>query len=333
MVTGVLLFGFLVFTGTFLAFLRTPIVEETAQPLDFIFPMGSSIVHLSNQVHEWLPEYPRAYVVLLGSLMNASNHLHAGEYIIQPGETVVTLLQDMVAGRVVWRDFLFIEGWTLKQLREALDNNPYLLHKSKGLTDAELAKLFKIPQKNPEGFFFPDTYRYTAGIPDTMILRQAYEAMQKRLQTAWSTRTPDLFYTDPYQALIVASLVEKEAEIPADRPKIAGVILKRLKIGMMLQVDASVIYGLGDAYDGKLKISQLKIPSPYNTYLNKGLPPTPIAMPGEASIQAAMHPIVTNALFYVADGHGGHTFSATAAGQDRAVRRYRVIERHEQHQK
>ncbi|MCD6046804.1 MAG: aminodeoxychorismate lyase [Gammaproteobacteria bacterium] len=326
---SVCVFGFLIFVGTFLAFLRTPLVDEDAKPVRFIFPMGSSIVHLSNQLHALdLIHYPRGYVLLLGTIMRASDHLHAGEYEIAPGETPIVLLQDMVAGRVIWRDFLFVEGWTLKQLRDALDNNIYLEHKTKGLTEAQLAKLLKIPSKNLEGLFFPDTYRFTGGIPDTLILRQASEAMQKHLNNAWVSRESGLPYKSSYEALIVASLVEKEAALPSDRPRIAGVILKRLSLGMPLQIDASVIYGLKDAYDGKLKISQLKIPSPYNTYLEKGLPPTPIAMPGLASINAAMHPIISKDLFYVADGHGGHVFSATLSGQNRAVAQYRKVEKH-----
>lgn len=325
---SIAVFGFLIFAGTFLAFLRTPLVPEDSKALRFIFPMGSSIVHLSNQLHELdLIHYPRGYILFLGAVMRASDHLHAGEYEIAPGETPIMLLQDMVAGRVIWRDFLFVEGWTLEQLRAALDSNVYLVHKTKGLSEAQLAKLLKISNTNLEGMFFPDTYRYTGGIPDTLILRQAAEAMQKNLNNAWGNRAKNLSYKNAYEALIVASLVEKEAEIPSDRPRIAGIILKRLSMGMPLQIDASVIYGLNGAYDGRLKISQLKIPSPYNSYLNKGLPPTPIAMPGLASINAAMHPIINQDLFYVANGLGGHTFSATISGQNRAVAHYRALEK------
>lgn len=330
---GLFLFVSLALVGTFLAFLRTPLVDEGQKPADFIFPMGSSIVHLANQLHDAnLTSYPRSYLIFLGFIMNASDHLHAGEYLIQPGATAITLLQDMVAGRVVWRDFLFVEGWTLKQLRDALDNNPYLIHKTKGLSESALASKLNISNSHLEGLFFPDTYKYTAGVPDTLILRQAYKSMQQHLNQAWTTRTPGLLYKDPYQALIVASLVEKEAELSQDRPRIAGIILKRLKMGMALQIDASVIYGLGDKYDGKLKIAQLKIPSDYNTYLNKGLPPTPIAMPGEASLEAATHPIINKDLFYVANGSGGHTFSASLAGQNAAIRHYRAVERHDRKQ-
>jgi UPF0755 protein len=327
-VLGVFLFVALIFIGTFLAFLRTPLVADDATtPVDFIFPSGSSMVHLSDRLHTLgLFHYPKSYLLLLASIMHASNHLHAGEYQIQPGTTAVGLLQDMVAGRVVWRDFLFTEGATLKQLRQALDNNPYLIHQTHGLSQAQLAKLLKIQNKHLEGLFFPDTYRYTAGLTDTSILQKAYQSMQTHLAAAWRLRAANVGYQNSYQALIVASLVEKEAKLPSDRPKIAGVILKRLKMAMPLQVDATVIYGLGDAYDGKLKIAQLKMPSLYNSYLNKGLPPTPIAMPGEASLQAAMHPIISNNLFYVARGDGGHTFSATLAGQNRAVKHYRALE-------
>lgn len=326
---GVCLFALLTFSGTFFAFIHTPLVADKPgnQPISFIFPMGSSVVHLSNQMHDLhLLIYPRSYLVLLATLMGATDHLHAGEYLLTPGMTPMNLLHNMVAGKVVWRDFLFVEGWTLKQLRQALDNNPYLIHKTRDLSSAQLAHLLNIPQPQLEGLFLPDTYRYTAGLTDTLILQEAAHAMQKHLQAAWQSRASGLFYQTPYQALIVASMVEKEAKLAKDRPLIAGVILKRLAIGMALQIDAAVIYGLGDQYDGALKIAQLKIPSAYNTYLHKGLPPTPIAMPGEASLQAAMHPVINQDLFYVARGDGGHIFSATLAEQNKAVHRYRTKE-------
>jgi UPF0755 protein len=258
--------------------------------------------------------------------MRADNHLHAGEYLIKPGMRPIDLLQDMLAGKVLWRKFLFVEGWTLSKLRSALNENLYLTHKTRDLTEAQLADLLQLKHKRLEGLFFPDTYLYTAGFSDALILQRAAQAMQKHLQSAWQSRAQHLIYQDPYQALIVASLVEKEAKLAEDRPRIAGVILKRLEIGMPLQVDATVIYGLADRYDGKLKLKQLKIPTPYNSYLQKGLPPTPIAMPGEASLKAAMHPIIDQDLFYVARGDGGHVFSATLSGQNKAVQRYRAVE-------
>ncbi len=325
---GSVLFAALIFLGTYVAFLRTPFVDEDAQAVSVIFPMGSSVVHLANELHDsGLLIYPRAYLLLTSSLMHASNHLHAGEYNITPGLKPIGLLRKMVLGDVVPRDFLFIEGWTVKQLRAALDANPYLIHKTQKLSDEQVAKLLKINDTSLEGLFFPDTYKFSAGFYDTAILKTALVEMQKRLQKAWDKRAPNLIYQNSYQALIVASMVEKEAQLNADRPRIAGIILKRLMIHMPLQIDASVIYGLGDKFDGVLKFSQLRIISPYNTYLNYGLPPTPISMPGEASIQAAMHPIITKDLFYVANGNGGHIFSSSYSGQDRAVKQYRAIER------
>mgnify|MGYP000314147392 CR=1 FL=1 len=321
-------FLLLIFLGTFLAFLRTPLVDEEANPVYFIFPTGSSVVHLANQLYNLgLTTYPRSYLIFLAMLMRVQNHLHAGEYEIKPGMTSIELLNDMEAGRVVWRNFLFIEGWTLNQLREALDQNPFLIHKTRGLTELQLAHLLHVPYTHLEGLFFPDTYRYTAGLSDTLILRQSYQAMQQKLNAAWQSRVPKLIYHNPYQALIVASLVEKEAKLNEDRAKIAGVILKRLAIGMPLQIDASVIYGLGNQYNNHLKRVQLKIPTPYNTYLIKGLPPTPIAMPGEASIHAALHPVINQDLFYVARGDGGHVFSRTLAAQDQAIKLYRRKQR------
>ena len=325
MFVGTSLFAFLIFIGTFLAFLRTPLVDDDAKPIHIVFPMGSSVFKLAHQLHvEGLLHYPEAYIVLTSSLMRASNHLHAGEYEILPGTTPMRLINKMILGEVIPRDFLFLEGWTLKQLRAALDSNPYLIHRTDKLTDKQLASLLKLHLNSLEGVFFPDTYRYSAGLYDTVILKAALEAMEKNLQKVWDSREVGLPYKTPYDLLIVASRVEKEAMLGSERPRVAGVILKRLHIGMPLQIDATVIYGLGDQYDGNLKLRQLKIPSPYNSYLNLGLPPTPIAMPGEASLTAAAHPIMDKNLYYVARGDGshGHVFSPTYEGQDRAVKAY-----------
>lgn len=327
MVFAAIIFLFLLFLSSYIAFLRMPLIAANGQSVDFIFPYGANLVTLSNELNErGLLWSPRWYLVLTGILQGARGHLHAGEYRIMPGTLPMDLIQQVMEGRVLWRDFLVVEGTTFTDFRHALGNNPYLVHLTSRMTEKELSQKLGNEGKSLEGMFFPDTYRYTAGLSDYSILKQAYQAMQDKLNKAWQTRAPGLMYQNPYQALIVASLVEREAKLAADRPRIAGVILKRLKMGMALQIDASVIYGLGPAFDGKLKLVQLKIDTPYNTYLHKGLPPTPIALPGEASIQAALHPIINQDLFYVASGTGGHIFSATLSGQNRAVEHYRQIE-------
>lgn len=325
---GIFLFGTCIFCATFFTFLHTPLLAKTpsSEPIHFILPVGGTTLQLSNQlVHLKLLNYPREYFLLLAILMRADGRLHAGEYVIEPGMGPMQLLHNIITGHVFWRKLLFVEGWTFKQFRQTLDHDPYIIHKTLGLSDAEVGLLLN-KTGSLEGLFFPATYRYTAGFSDVAILQQAAQTMQKHLQAAWQTRAAHLFYQTPYQALIVASMVEKEAKLKQDRPLIAGVILKRLSINMPLQIDATVIYGLGDEYHGRLTTADLKIPTAYNTYLHKGLPPTPIAMPGEASLQAAMHPIIDHDLFYVARGDGGHVFSATLAGQNKAVRHYRLLE-------
>ncbi len=319
-------FVLVVFLGTFVAFLRTPLVAKTQASTSIVFPMGASLIDLTQTLkQQHLLFYPRSYIVVLAYLQQASKHLHAGEYLLTPGIFPGDLLTKMVNEDVVWRNLLFVEGITWAQMQAQLASNSYLLKSS--LEQTTLAQKLHIANNQLEGWFFPDTYRYTAGLTAFAILHQAHALMLTHLTKAWASRSAHLPYRNAYDLLIVASLVEKEAKIPSDYPRIAGVIVKRLQLGMPLQIDASVIYGLGAAYDGKLKSSQLKMASPYNTYLCKGLPPTPIAMPGEASLQAAAQPVMSDALYYVASGTGGHVFSATFRQQVQAIARLRLFQR------
>jgi UPF0755 protein len=324
-------FVLVVFVGTFFAFLRTPLVAAEQKTVNIIFPVGSSLVQLSQLLkQQGLLAYPSPYLVFLAYLRQASMRLHAGEYTITPGLLPGQLLTKMVNDDVLWRNMLFVEGTTWRAMNKQLTTNPYLLQPKINLTSAQIATKLHIPTSNLEGWFFPDTYRYTAGLNSMSLLRQAHHAMEAHLQRVWMTKDTGLPYRSAYDLLIVASLIEKEAKIASDYPRIGGVIIKRLQLGMPLQIDASVIYGLGDAYDGQLKLSQLKQESPYNTYLHKGLPPSPIAMPGEASLMAAAHPIINHDIFYVASGNGGHVFSATLKQQNLAVAHYRLFQK--QHQ-
>lgn len=317
-------FVLVVFGGTFLAFLHTPLVAKNQPATSFVFPVGSSLLDLSLLLkRQGFLFYPRSYLIFLAYLQQASLRLHAGEYALTPGILPGELLTKMVNDEVVWRDVLFVEGTTWRTMAKQLTDNPYLVKSSVPLNADFIAKKLAIVSANLEGWFFPDTYRYTAGLSDMAILRNAHRKMVERLAQAWASRQAGLPYRNAYELLIAASLIEKEALIPSDYPRIGGVIVKRLQLGMPLQIDASVIYGLGDAYDGKLKWSQLKQESPYNTYLHKGLPPTPIAMPGAASLTAAAHPVIAKDIFYVATGTGGHVFSATLHQQNIAVAHYR----------
>lgn len=324
LVSWLAIFACVVFIGTFLAFLRTPLVSSDRPAVNIIFPAGSSLWSFSDHLkQQGLLIYPRSYFVILAYVRQASKLLHAGEYVLEPGILPGAFLTKLINDDVLWRNLLFVEGTTWSVMRQQLLANVYLQQNIAALSESQLAAKLHLPSQHVEGWFFPDTYRYTAGLSDLTLLRQAHQAMVQRLNKAWATRQAGLPYRSPYDLLIVASLVEKEAKIPQDYAKIAGVIIKRLAIGMPLQIDASVIYGLGEQYDGQLKWSQLKQDSPYNTYLHKGLPPTPIAMPGQASLNAAAQPSVDKALFYVATGTGGHVFSATLREQNQAVAHYR----------
>ena len=213
----------------------------------------------------------------------------------------------------------FIEGWTFRQLRAALDAHPALTHETTGWSDAEILKRLGSEERHPEGLFFPDTYQFSAGTSDLTILRQAYNKMQQVLDAAWETRAEDLPVKTKYQGLILASIVEKETGDPSEREMVAAVFINRLRKGMRLQTDPTVIYGLGESFDGNLRKRDLLADQPYNTYTRYGLPPTPIALPGKAAIDATFRPAKTDALYFVAKGDGTHHFSNNLKDHNRAV--------------
>jgi UPF0755 protein len=215
-----------------------------------------------------------------------------------------------------------VEGWNIREVRQELARNPRLEHRLADMTDAQMLAAIGAEEKHPEGLFFPDTYFFNPDSPDIDVLRRAYSLQQQKLQEAWETRAPGLPYKTPYEALIMASIIEKETGVPEERPLIAAVFINRLKKGMRLQTDPTVIYGLGAKFDGNLRKVDLQRDTPYNTYTRAGLPPTPIAMPGEEAILAALHPAPSNALYFVAKGNGTHQFSATLEEHNRAVNRY-----------
>jgi UPF0755 protein len=217
-----------------------------------------------------------------------------------------------------------IEGWTFAQFRAALDANPALRHDTAGLNDAQVLGRLPAPEAHPEGLFFPDTYLFAKGSSDTAVLRRAYRAMQRHLKADWEARDPNLPYRTQYEALIMASLIEKETGRETERELIAGALVNRLRIGMRLQVDPTVIYGLGNTFNGNLKKVHLLEDGPYNTYTRSGLPPTPIAMPGRASLRSALHPAKTDALYYVSRGDGSSHFSRNLNEHNRAVTKYQL---------
>ncbi|WP_291985871.1 endolytic transglycosylase MltG [Candidatus Accumulibacter sp. ACC007] len=297
-------------------------VTLTSEQVDFTIVPGSSMRVAAREVAGAGAELNPWVLILLGKLMRVDTAIKAGSYEVAAGITPLELLTKLTRGDVTQAELAFIEGWTFRQMRERLDAHPDLRHDTKGLPEAEVMSLIGAPQTTAEGLFFPDTYFFAKRSSDVDLLARAYRSMQQHLARAWQARAPDLPYQEPYQALIMASIVEKETGRDHDRPLVAGVFVNRLRQGMLLQTDPTVIYGIGENFDGNLRKRHLLADTPYNTYTRPGLPPTPIAMPGLASLQAALHPPSTEALYFVARGDGSSQFSPTLDEHNRAVRRY-----------
>ena len=251
-----------------------------------------------------------------------ARQIKAGSYEITPGMTPRKLLAMLVRGDQRLKSITLVEGWNFRQVREALQKAELLAQESMGLEPEMIMEKLGRPGIHPEGRFFPDTYTYAKGSSDLAILKRAAKAMDKRLDAAWALRALDTPLTSPEQALTLASIVEKETGKPSDRGQIAGVFVNRLRIGMLLQTDPTVIYGMGDQFDGNIRKRDLQTDTPYNTYTRAGLPPTPIAMPGKAALLAAVQPTATKALYFVARGDGSSQFSATLDEHNRAVNKY-----------
>jgi UPF0755 protein len=249
-------------------------------------------------------------------------NVHFGTYEIPARASPAQILEMFEQGRVVLEQLTVVEGSTFADFRRELDEHPAVTHSLAGKSATEVMAALGHPGEFPEGRFFPDTYRFAAKTSDRDILALAYNAMQKLLETAWPQHAPDLPFNTPYQALILASIVEKETGVPDERPRIAGVFVSRLRKGMRLQSDPTVIYGLGQNYDGDIHTRDLVTDTPYNSYTRAGLPPTPIALPGRESVLAAMHPLETGELYFVATGNGGHHFSKTLEEHNVAVKEY-----------
>ena len=257
----------------------------------------------------------------------AGQTLHTGEYRLSPGMTVQDMLGLWKRAEVVQYSLTLVEGWNFHQVRSALARQEKLQQSLPGLTDEQVMDKLGHPGVFPEGRFFPDTYRYVKGMSDLEILEQAYARLDSVLAQEWSERASDLPYRDPYQALTMASLIEKETGVPEERNEIAGVFVRRLASGMLLQTDPTVIYGMGERYNGKITRADLREPSAYNTYLNPGLPPTPISMVGREAIHAALNPASGTSLYFVARGDGSHVFSDDLESHNNAVREYQLKRR------
>jgi UPF0755 protein len=253
--------------------------------------------------------------------------LHSGEYRMTPGMTVEGLIDLWKRGEMVQYSLTLVEGWNFHQVRAALAKEEKLEQTLNGLSDSQVMEKLGHNGIFPEGRFFPDTYRFVRGMSDTELLKTAYERLDEVLAKEWNQRAADLPYSGPYQALIMASLVEKETGVPQERGQIAGVFVRRMAIGMLLQTDPTVIYGLGDRYNGKLTRAHLKEATPYNTYMIAGLPPTPIAMVGREAIHAALNPVEGSSLYFVARGDGSHVFSDDLDAHNNAVREFQLKRR------
>jgi UPF0755 protein len=297
---------------------QQPLPVQTAMPLDV--PRGQSLIALANKLER--KNIVNARLLIIYARATGKTHIKAGEYEIAAGTTPADLLAQLVIGDVIRYPAQLIEGWTFRQSLQYLHSLDHLEARLAGLDWAAQQQLLGMHEPHPEGWFFPDTYHYVKGDSDVSVLKQAFDKQQSVLSELWQNRAANLPYDSPYDALIMASIVEKETAIDAEREQIAGVFIRRLQQGMRLQTDPTVIYGLGEAYQGNLKRKHLSQATPYNTYTMHGLPPTPIALPGRRSIYASLHPDQSSNLYFVAKGDGYHQFSATLEAHNAAVRKY-----------
>lgn len=327
----ILSFFFIYFAVQYHRFLITPLSKT--QTIHYIFEPGSSVHRLVDDLQaQGFIKHPR-FFFLLAYLMGATNKLKTGEYVFDPGTTPNQLLEQMLAGNVILHRFTIVEGWTFQQLITALNALPFVRHRLAHVSTEQILANLGLPPEDPEGLFFPATYYFSLGAKDTDLLKWSYQLLEKKLNKAWLNRETCLPYKMRYDALIAASLVEKETAILKERPMIAGVIARRLKKGIPLQIDASIIYGLGNRYTGKLTLDDLRKDTPYNTYTRRGLPPTPIAIPSLTSIEAVLHPDHSQNLYFVAKGDGSHQFSSNLAEHNKAVQMYQLEARYPQFKK
>jgi UPF0755 protein len=305
-----------------LFYYATSELQPQTFPVEFTLEHGSSLTRVARQLEQaGLLDYPEVFVGI-ARLQGRAGKIKAGIYQLDHPISKMALLDMITQGSFSKNQVTIIDGWNIRQLRSSLNNNPMLRHDTLNLTDGEILQRIGAPEYQAEGLFFPETYNLSAGSSDLQLLKFAYTLMQKRLNEAWLSRSEDLPLTTPYQALILASIVEKETGQSADQSMIAGVFINRLNRHMMLQTDPSVIYGIGELFDGNLRKSDLLHDTPYNTYTRSGLPPTPIAIPGLAAINAVLHPAKTDALYFVARGDGSSEFSNNLDAHNRAVNRY-----------
>ncbi len=304
--------------------LDSPIKIETGTTVSYTIKLGVNLKKIGEDlVNQEILEHPY-YLILEGRLQGSESRLKAGEYLLHSGTTQRQLLKQFEAGKVVQHSLALIEGWSYRQIIQAVINNKVLI---KTLTDTDskiVMSTLGYPDVYPEGRFFPDTYHFPSGMTDVEFLQRAYEKMVDILSEEWQQKSEGLPYKNADEALIMASIIEKETAVASERAAIAGVFVRRLQKGMKLQTDPTVIYAMGDDYHGNIRRKDLKTDSPYNTYVYAGLPPTPIALPGAEAIHAALHPEQGETLYFVAKGDGSHYFSKTLKEHNRAVSKYQL---------
>jgi UPF0755 protein len=305
-------------------FSRAPL-NVTSQGESIDIGRGSSFKQIVAELRQrHLTGAPPLYWRLLAEKLHVAGKLHAGEYALATGMTPTVLLGNMAAGKVLQRNFTIVDGWTFSELRAALAGADKLHHDTTGLDDAAVMQRLGFAGEMPEGRFLPETYAYVKGDSDLDVLKRAHASMQKMIDALWPGRVQGLPLTTPYDALILASVVEKETGRADERARIAGVFVRRLQNHMLLQTDPSVIYGMGASYAGNIHKSDLTTDTPYNTYTRAGLPPTPIAMPGRPAIEAALHPAPGQDLYFVARGDGTHVFASSLEQHNRNVACYQL---------
>lgn len=308
------------------SFHSTPMANTEGNRTVMVSP-GMSLNAVARRLQQQqLIENYRMFV-WMARLEGKAGRLQAGEYQVDAAMTPSQLLQQMTEGKVLQYSITLVEGITFRELMQQLNDNPYLSHELAGLDAKAIMAKIGYPDQHPEGRFLPETYHFPRGLSDVEFLRRAYQALEERLAREWQDRADGLPLKTPYEALILASIVEKETGLASERQAIAGVFVRRLFKGMRLQTDPTVIYGVGEDYDGNLRRRDLLRDTPYNTYTRRGLPPTPIAMPGADAIHAALHPDDSNKLYFVARGDGSHHFSATLEEHNRAVTEYQIKRR------
>jgi UPF0755 protein len=303
-------------------------IAELDEPVDVVVEPGTSLTRMVYLLAEQkLLQYPRILIYYLRVI--GQTDLQAGEYRFEPGLTPVQLLEKLSRGEHRAYQVTLLEGWTFKQALGHLQAQEPLAKQLDPTDTRGLMVAIGVDPvySSPEGLFFPDTYSYVRGMSDLEVLQTSYRKMQAVLKQQWPNRVADLPITTPYEALVLASIVEKETAVDSEREMISGVFVGRLRKGMRLQTDPTVIYAMGDSYQGNIRSKDLQIDSPFNTYRVAGLPPTPIALPSARSIEAALHPEATNKVFFVARGDGSHQFSETLEEHNRAVREYQIRNR------